>query len=147
MFTHILVPTDGSELSQRALTEALALAKSSGGKVTALHVHPPYPGTPYGHFGPAENVVEQAYLDQQRTAATELCRDIEAQAKTAGIPVETRIARGSDVYRKIINTAAEEGCDLICMASHGRRGISGLLLGSETQKVLTHSTMPVLVLR
>ena len=147
MFKNILVPTDGSKLSQKAVRQAIALALESKGKITALHVYPRFSGSPYGTFGPAEEVLEDAHKRQARAEADALFAPVKKQADAAGIASETVLAENNDVWKTIIATARKRKCDLICMASHGRRGLSGVLLGSETHKVLTHSDLPVLVLR
>jgi nucleotide-binding universal stress UspA family protein len=147
VFKNILVPTDGSKLSQKAVRQAIALASESQGKITALHVYPRFSGSPYGTFGPAEDVLEEAHKQQARAEADALFAPVKKQADAAGIASETVLAENNDVWKTIIATAKKKKCDLICMASHGRRGFSGVLLGSETHKVLTHSDLPVLVLR
>lgn len=147
MYRKILVPTDGSRLSQRAVEHAFALAKATGGRVVALHAYPKFIGSPYGTFGPAAEVLSEAHARQQRTEADALFARIRRSAEAAGVDVDTVLVEATDVYRQIIAVAAKQRCDLICMASHGRRGLSALVLGSETVKVLTHSKLPVLVLR
>lgn len=147
MFRNILVPTDGSDLSKRAVEHGIALAKLTGGKITALHVYPRYSGSPYGNFGPPEDVLEEAYIKQSKASATKIFGQVKKLATAAGVDADTKHAENNDVYKQIIATAKAQKCDLICMASHGRRGLSGVVLGSETQKVLTHTATPVLVLR
>jgi nucleotide-binding universal stress UspA family protein len=147
MFRNILVPTDGSKLSQKAVKEAIQLAKEANAKVTALHVYPQFRGSPYGTYGPAENVLEEAHENQARADADKLFAAIRKLTDAAGITLDSVLARNDDVWKQVIATAKKKKCDLICMASHGRRGLSGILLGSETHKVLTHSELPVLVLR
>lgn len=146
MFNNILVPTDGSELSTHAVEQGIALARLSGGKVIALHVMHPYtPLWSYSNFGPSEDVLEQDYVERERAVARNLFSDIEEMAKQAGVPMQTQLVEGDEVYRQILAAAAKAKCDLICMASHGHRGLAAVVLGSETQKVLTHGTTPVLV--
>ncbi|MGE5169887.1 MAG: universal stress protein [Rudaea sp.] len=147
MFKNILVPTDGSKLSQKAVKEAIQLAKITNAKITALHVYPKFSGSPYGTFGPAEDVLEEAHENQARAEADQIFAGIKKLAEPAGIAIDSVLAQGNDVWKQVIATAKKKKCDLICMASHGRRGVQGVLLGSETHKVLTHSDMPVLVLR
>jgi nucleotide-binding universal stress UspA family protein len=147
MFKNILVPTDGSKLSQKAVKEAIELAQQSGAKVTALHVYPKFSGSPYGTFGPAEDVLEEAHKNQRRADGDSIFAAVRKLADNAGITFESVLAESNDVWKQIIATAKKKKCDLICMASHGRRGLSGVLLGSETHKVLTHSELPVLVVR
>jgi nucleotide-binding universal stress UspA family protein len=147
MFKNILVPTDGSKLSQKAVKEATELAKVTNAKITALHVYPRFSGSPYGTFGPAEDVLEEAHKNQSRAEGDQLFAGVRKITDGAGVGLDTVLAESNDVWKQIIATAKKKKCDLICMASHGRRGVSGVLLGSETNKVLTHSDIPVLVLR
>jgi|SRR5881628_1540186 len=147
MFSNILVPTDGSKLSQRAVNEAIELARVSNAKLTALHVYPRYAGSPYGTFGPAADMLEEAHKCNHEAAAAEIFAAIKEVADAAGVPLESKVVEADDVYQQIIAVAGKKKCDLICMASHGRRGLSAVVLGSETHKVLTHSKIPVLVLR
>ncbi|TXI77433.1 MAG: universal stress protein [Dokdonella sp.] len=147
MFKHILVPTDGSELSQDTARRAVSFAKEAGARITVLYAKPEYPDSYYGEgalIDPTtpEKFAELAEAQAEQTLGfvVDLCRD-------AGVPVDT-VSMTSDLpYQAIIDGATQAGCDLIFMASHGRRGITALLLGSETNKVLTHSNIPVLVYR
>jgi nucleotide-binding universal stress UspA family protein len=147
MFKNILVPTDGSKLSQKAVEEAIELAHVTGAKLIALHVYPKFAGSPYGTFGPSEDIIAEAHTQQHQAAAAKLFAGIKKRAGAIGVVVDTTLAESDEVYRQIISIANKKKCDLICMASHGRRGLAGVVLGSETNKVLTHSTIPVLVLR
>ena len=147
MYKKILVPTDGSRLSQRAVEHAVALAQATGASVLALHAYPKFLGSPYGTFGPAAEVLAEAHARQEHAQAELLFATIRRIADAAGVKLETLLIEATDVYRQIIAVARRHRCDLICMASHGRRGLSAMVLGSETTKVLTHSTLPVLVLR
>jgi len=147
MFTRILVPTDGSKLSQKAVSRAIDLARLNKASLTALHVYPKFLGSPYGTFGPSEDVLEEAHRNQARADGDRLFAGVRKQADAAQVQVDTVLAENNEVWKTVIATAKKKKCDLICMASHGRRGVSGLLLGSETNKVLTHSDIPVLVLR
>lgn len=145
MFQHILIPTDGSELAENAIRRGVALAKEQGAKITALTVFKPFhmmtlePGmltdTPavYG-----KHVAERTkkYLEV-----------ISEAAKLAGVTCDTISLEHEHPYQGIIETAQRRDCDLIVMASHGRGGVSGVVLGSQTVKVLTHSKVPVLVYR
>ncbi|MFM1906712.1 MAG: hypothetical protein RLZZ591_389 [Pseudomonadota bacterium] len=147
MYTHILLATDGSDLSQKAVEAALALAKSSQGRVLAVKVVPLYPQS---YFEGAivlstEDItrVEQQWADEGQAIVNAVKQRGEAQ----GIQVEPITVKSDQVGEAIIKTAERHKCDLIVMASHGRRGFNKLLLGSETQHVLTHSHLPVLVLR
>lgn len=147
MFNTILVPTDGSPLSEKAVQEAMLLAKMSHANVIALHIYPEFAGCPYGAFGPAADMLAEAHVTRHEAEAGKLFDRIKKLAKAAGVALETALVQSNDVYTQIIAVAKKKKCDLICMASHGRRGLGGILLGSETHKVLTHSKVPVLVLR
>ena len=145
MFKHILIPTDGSDLSRKAVLYGVQLAKASGAKVTALTVTDPYlAATMDAVLIP---VGEEDYEEQSRLLAERAMEQVKMAADAAGVPCETIREVHDQPYRAIIDAAHALNCDLIVMASHGRRGISALLLGSETVKVLTHSTVPVLVYR
>jgi len=147
MYKNILVPSDGSRLSKKAVQGAIALAKVTGAKVVALHVYPKFSGSPYGTFGPPEDVVAEAHSRQHKAESEQIFDEARKVAGTAGVALDTVVVESDDVYKQIIGTAKKKKCDLVFMASHGRRGLSGMVLGSETHKVLTHSTIPVLVLR
>ena len=145
MYTHVLIPTDGSDLSSRAEAAGLTLAKALGARVTALTVTPPFQfiGT-----DPMMLVVSQPeYEKAQAARARETLERVKATAAAIGVPVETERAVSIQAFEAIVATAKERGCDLIFMASHGRSGVAGLILGSVTAKVLTHSKIPVLVYR
>jgi len=147
VFKNILVPTDGSKLSQKAVREAVAFAKACGAKVVALHVYPTFAGSPYGNFGPSKAIMANSHEREYKDYADKVFAEISKAADAAGVPFDSVLVEGDDVHKQIIGIAGKKRCDLICMASHGRRGLSGVVLGSETQKVLTHSAIPVLVLR
>jgi len=147
MFKNILVPTDGSKLSQKAVGEALELARLNGAKLVALHVYPKFSGSPYGTFGPSEDILAEAHTQHRQAEAAKIFAGIKKLADAVGVQFDTADVESDDVYKQIIAVAKRKQCDLICMASHGRRGLAGIVLGSETHKVLTHSTIPVLVLR
>jgi len=147
MFKKILVPTDGSDLSGKAVAGAIALAKLHGASLVAMNVQPPFRVPPIAEMPSAQFFSEDKYEETIRAYAAEILADVETQAKAAGVACEVTTAVYDQPYQAIIDMAERKGCDLIFMASHGRRGVAGLLLGSETQKVLTHSTIPVLVFR
>ena len=147
MFKNILVPTDGSELSRRAIKQAVQLAKEQNARVTGLHVVPPYEPDVREEFSVRNFVSPQEYAARTRALARKHLKVIERAAATAGVPCDTFQAASSTPFDEIVRTARQKKCDLIYMASHGRRGISRLLLGSETSKVLSHSTVPVVVCR
>ena len=147
MFRHILLPTDGSPLSTRAAKLAVQLAKSSRARLTALHVIAPYEPTTYIEgmavypelFSPAE------YKRVSEARARRLLDKVAALAKAAGVRCDTTTVNARAPWEAIIKAAKSKRCDAIVMASHGRRGLESLLLGSETTKVLTHTKTPVLV--
>lgn len=143
MFTHILLPTDGSELSNAAIQKGIQLAKSIGAKVTGLHVIRPFttPDVVALVFGDSE----EHYFKVAQQQAEDYLAVIGRAAKEAGVHCETEFVTGNHPYEAIIWAAEEHGCDLIAMASHGRSGIQSMLIGSETAKVLTHTKLPVLV--
>ena len=145
MFKHLLIPTDGSDLSRKAVLYGVQLAKECGAKVTALTLAEPY------RVASMEAVLvsvgEDDYEEESRRVADQALEQVRVAAEAAGVPCETLREVHDQPYRAIIDAAHAKGCDLIVMASHGRRGMSALLLGSETAKVLTHSTIPVLVYR
>jgi nucleotide-binding universal stress UspA family protein len=146
MYHHILIPTDGSELSEKAITHGIALAKAHQGKITALHVTPPFHISALEPITVAQNAQERN-VRQARVLASQHLDVVAKAARAAGVDCTTVHVVHEHPYRAIIDTAISERCDLIAMASHGRRGISAVILGSETAKVLAHSTIPVLVVR
>jgi nucleotide-binding universal stress UspA family protein len=145
MFKHILIPTDGSDLSRKAVLYGVQLAKSCGAKVTGLTVAVPY------RVMAVDAVLipldEGDYEERSRAFSERALEQVKIAADAAGVTCETVREIHDQPYRAIVDAAQSHGSDLIVMASHGRRGISALLLGSETAKVLTHSTVPVLVYR
>jgi nucleotide-binding universal stress UspA family protein len=147
MYKRILVATDGSELSQNAVDHALSLADLTGAEVVALKVVPRYPQT-YFEGGVALAAAEVARIEKQWQAeAMDVVNAVKAAGQLKEVKVKAVTAKSDLISEAIISTAKKQKCDLIVMASHGRRGIKRLLLGSETQQVLTHSHTPVLVLR
>jgi len=144
MYRHILIPTDGSPLSASAVESATLLAKAIGAKVTVLTLVEPFPAlraVPQSFNAPDE-YTRSAHADADRLLA-----EAKQQATQSGVQCEVMKVEHGQPYEAIIETAHAQGCDLIAMASHGRRGISALVLGSETMKVLTHSKVPVLTYR
>ena len=147
MFKNIFVPTDGSELSRQAAERAVSFAREAGARVTAFFAKPEYPIAYFGEGALIDPTTPEKFAEISEQQAREYLGDIERQCRAAGVDCST-VTTVSDVpYEAIIEAAETAGCDLIFMASHGRRGISGFLLGSETNKVLTHSKIPVLVYR
>ena len=148
MYKHILVPTDGSKLSARAVRAACNLAQSCGAKITGVYVIPPYVPPIYAEgmiyiadFGP------KRHKEVMQQAAKKALAVLSAEARRAGVACAGVAPVADQPWEGILKAARGKRCDLIVMASHGRRGIAGLLLGSETTKVLTHSKTPVLVCR
>jgi nucleotide-binding universal stress UspA family protein len=147
MFKHFLIPTDGSQLSLQSAKHAVALAKEVGAKVTFFFAKPDYPVAFYGEGALIDPTTPEKFSEMADRQAAEILGRVEVLARETGVQFAS-VAEVSDLpYEAIIKAADTAGCDLIFMASHGRRGIGGLLLGSETQKVLTHSRTPVLVYR
>lgn len=147
MFTHILVPTDGSDLSQATVVRAVKFAKETGARLTFFYAEPVVPGV-YAGLGVISDPQAQRTAQERLDSAThDILRSAEQVAQAAGVACECLARRGERPYALIIEAAQTQACDLIFMASHGRRGLDALLLGSETQKVLTHSKIPVLVYR
>ena len=145
MFKHVLIPTDGSALSMKAVEGGIALAQATGAKITVLTII-----EPSGVLGTDSKRVaatRKAYEQHARDQAERTLKEAERKAKGQGVPCTTIRKENKQPYQAIIETATRKGCDLIVMASHGRRGVAALVLGSETSKVLTHSTIPVLVFR
>ncbi len=145
MYQRILIPTDGSVFSERAIRHGVDLAKAVGADVVAIHVvQPLHIGTPRALI-PAD--LAATVRDQLHKIAEENLAAVEKAAREAGVAVDTVRERGDHPWEAILQTANQKGCDLIVMASHGRHGLGAMVLGSETQKVLTHPTIPVLVVR
>ncbi|HUN92426.1 MAG TPA: universal stress protein [Burkholderiaceae bacterium] len=144
MFRKILLPTDGSELSLKALEGAVEMASRLGAKIVGMTVVEPYAYASISEYRPES--MDDFVARTERTVRARLQR-IEEAARSAGVDYETTHAESFAPYEGIIETAHRMGCDVIFMASHGRHGIASVLLGSETQKVLTHSDVPVLVYR
>ncbi|HQW21487.1 MAG: universal stress protein [Sulfuritalea sp.] len=147
MFKHILVPTDGSKLSSDTVRRAIAFAKETRSKVTFFFAKPDYSAAFYGEGALIDPTTPDKSAEMAEQQAKEILAMHEAAAKAEGVECWTTSTVSDIPYVAIIAAAEVAGADLIFMASHGRRGISGLLLGSETQKVLTHSKIPVLVYR
>ncbi|HEX3062696.1 MAG TPA: universal stress protein [Usitatibacter sp.] len=150
-YSHILVPIDGSRLSAKALRHAARLVKGTRTRLTVIHVIPPFEpaafvdasaAIPYPDlYSPSE------YEKSTRAYAATVLSRAAAAAKKEGAKCETGVLFGAQPWQGIIREAKRRHCDLIAMASHGRRGVAALVLGSETSKVLTHSKIPVLVCR
>ena len=147
MFKHILVPTDGSALSNETIKRAVTFAKEANARITFFYAKPDYPVAFYGEGALIDPSTPEKFAQMADKQAQDILAAAAQEANDAGVD-NSSLSTVSDIpYEAIIEAAGTAGCDMIFMASHGRRGISGLLLGSETQKVLTHSKTPVLVYR
>ena len=145
MYKTILVPTDGTPLSDKAIAAAIQYASiHKGCKIIGMTVAEPLPLTQLGAFSKFQ---ESDYLNHALAIARERVNRIAEQAKTAGIPFDTVILQSSKPHEEIVRAATEHHCDCIFMASNGRKGLNKLFIGSETQKVLSTTTIPVLVYR
>ncbi len=145
MFKHILIPTDGSELSKVAIKNGVRFAKEINAKITGLTVT-----VPYHYF--AVDVMQVSDTPEQYAIDVKAMADrylsvIKEEASKAGVACELVHRSSEHPYEEIVKTAQDRQCDVIFQASHGRRGVGGVILGSETQKVLTHSKIPVVVFR
>jgi nucleotide-binding universal stress UspA family protein len=147
LYRNILVATDGSKLSLKAATHAIALAKSIGARLTGFHASPDYPLPVYADGVVFESMSRKDYAAQCRKDADKILGVIAAKAKAARVRFEGTSAISSSPWEAILAAARKQKCDVIVMASHGRGGVAALVLGSETQKVLAHSRLPVLVVR
>lgn len=144
MFKHILVPIDGSATAHLAVEKAAGLAKAFGSRVTAIFVIDPYPFTGIGTdfaYGQAE------YLSAATAEANAAIKDAKTAFEAAGLSAETSVVEAHAAWRGVVETAESSGADLIVMGSHGRSGLEKLVLGSVTQAVLSHTHLPVLVVR
>lgn len=142
MFKKILVPSDGSQLAHKAAEFAADLAQQHGAQVVGVFVIDPFP---YIGIGDASAVGLQAYLAEAKAAAGQSLEDIRQACAARGVSFEGDTIERNATYEGIIETAEAEGCDLIVMGSHGRKGVEALILGSVAQKVLTHAKVPVLI--
>ena len=150
MYKSILVPTDGSKLSAKAVNEAIKLAKTCGAKITMLHVMPKSQMfLDEGFVVPTttSQSLNTQFKKQTTARSKEILDEARVEAAAAGVECAGASIASSSPYEAIIKLATKSKCDLIVMASHGRKGLEGLLLGSETTKVLVHSTVSVLVVR
>ena len=148
MFKHILLPTDGSALSDKGVRQTIKMAKALGAQITAVHVvHRYQPLREEGYVMPEVSVLREQFDRDVERQSNEVLDPVRQAAVKAGIKCDTVTATSDSPYEAIISQAKKSRCDLIMMASHGRKGIQRLLHGSETAKVLTHSKIPVLVLR
>ena len=147
MFKHILIPTDGSQLSEQAATAAIRMAKALGSRVTVLHVVPEPNGGGLDAWTHDDKQFAAHLGKVLASRGNEYLETLCDLARGAGVACDCALVHGESAHAEILVEARSRGCDLIVMASHGRRGISAIVLGSETVKVLTHSAIPVLVVR
>jgi nucleotide-binding universal stress UspA family protein len=144
MYQRLLVPTDGSDITAKALASAVSLAKLTGAGIVSVAVREPFP---YSAMSEIQPIPPQEFFDAQERLAQRRLAAVTSACSEAGVPCVVESIEGLHPLETILATAEKHACDLIVMASHGRRGVAALLLGSETQKVLTHSEVPVLVVR
>ncbi len=147
MYKNMLLATDGSKLSGKALAHAVGLAKPLGAKIIAFYAAPDYPMPAYADGVVYEPVSRKEYAKLAQQDAEKILQEVSAKAAAAGVECKTTYAIAAAPWEAILDAAKKNKCDAIVMASHGRKGISAILLGSETQKVLTHSKLPVIVVR
>lgn len=147
MFKHILVPTDGSPYCKQAARQAVTLAQGIGARITAFHAKSDYPISFLGEGGLIDPFTPESFAEMTEQQSSEYLGEIEALCASAHVPCDVLSNTSSQPYLAIIEAAESTHCDLIFMSSHGRRGLSSLLLGSETNKVLAHTSIPVLVYR
>ncbi len=147
MYRHILVATDGSKLSSRAVVHAIGLARALGAKLTAFYASPDYPLPAYAEGVVYEPVSPREYERLCNKEAEKIFKQVEVKAAASQVKLATVHSISSAPWEAILGAAKKNKADAIVMASHGRTGVSALLLGSETQKVLTHSRLPVIVIR
>ena len=144
MYQRILVPTDGSDITAKAVQTAIGLARSLHAQLSTVSVKEPFP---YSAISEMQPTPPQEFFDAQERMAAQRIQTVLDAAAASGVPCRALTVEALHPWEAICEQAKEQGCDLIVMASHGRRGVAALLLGSETQKVLTHATTPVLVVR
>lgn len=145
MFKNILLPTDGSSLSDKAIRAGIEFASKNDSRIVVLSVAEPYPYSPLADNPFAPDAA--AYEEKMRSLADGYVKKVAEAANLAKVPVETCVSLSFSPYEEIVKTAKNFHCDVIFMASHGRKGLNKLFIGSETQKVLAHTDLPVLVFR
>jgi len=148
MFKHVLIPTDGSTLALKGARAGVRLAKALGARVSGVYVVPPYVPPMYGEgaiYVPA--LAPQDYRKMMEKQAAKVLSAVEREAAAAGVSCKTLSITDPQPWQGVLRAARKQKCDAIVMASHGRGGLGGLLLGSETTRVLAHSKLPVLVIR
>lgn len=146
MFKHILMPTDGSDHSERAIERGIELAKLCGAKVTGIHVMPDYP-LMIAYEGSFDSITQEKAEEEARALAADFLAFVQKTAAAAGVPCDTVVATNAHPYDAIVNTANERGCDLIVMTSRYRKGLVSLIMGNESTRVLHRASIPVLTFR
>jgi nucleotide-binding universal stress UspA family protein len=144
MYRSILIPTDGTEITAKAVASGIALAKALGAQLSTITVKEPFP---YSAISEMQPIPPQEFYDAQERIALTRVKEVVAAADKAGLDCQAFTVEASHPWEAIVDHAKTQGCDLIVMASHGRRGVSALLLGSETTRVLVHCDVPVLVVK
>ena len=144
MFKRILVPTDGSDITAKAVQTAITLAREQGASLSTISVKEPFP---YSAISEMQPVPPQEFYDAQERIAAARVKDVADAAGAAGVACSGHTVEALHPWEAILDHAKAQQCDLVVMASHGRRGVAALLLGSETSRVLTHSEIPVLVVK
>ena len=144
MYRNILIPTDGSEITTKAVSAAIELARTLGARLSTISVKEPFP---YSAISEMQPVPPQEFFDAQERIAASRVKAVVSAANAAGLDCSAFTVEALHPWEAIIDHANAQGCDLIVMASHGRRGVAAFLLGSETQRVLIHSKVPVLVVK
>jgi nucleotide-binding universal stress UspA family protein len=144
MYQRVLVPTDGSDISAKAIQTAIGIAKLTGASLYAISVKEPFP---YSAISEMQPVPPQEFYDAQERIAAARVKEVADAAAAAGIACQSHTVEALHPWEAMLDHAKAQGCDLVVMASHGRRGLAALLLGSETQRVLLHSTLPVLIVK
>lgn len=147
MFKHLLVPTDGSTMSSATVDRAVSFARDAGAQISFFHVKPEFPFALYGEGALVDPSTPQQFEELANNQASNILDACKNKAKVAGVACDSFSQTSASVHGAIVAAANKIGADLIFMASHGRGGLSSLLLGSETHKVLEHSTIPVLIFR
>jgi len=144
MYRSILIPTDGTDITAKAVTTAVTLAHALGAQLSTITVKEPFP---YSAISEMQPIPPQEFYDAQERIALKRVKDVVDSAATAGLDCQAFTVEAQHPWEAIVDHAKTQGCDLIVMASHGRRGVGALLIGSETTRVLTHSDVPVLVVK
>jgi nucleotide-binding universal stress UspA family protein len=147
MFKHILIPTDGSRTAAKAITAGIQLAREMGARVTGFYAQEPLPLHVHGEGYIADKELVSEFEKRAAEYAAKCVAEVSDAAKAAGVPFEGVVLKSQSPHKAIIDAAKQQKCDAIFIASHGHKGLTGLVLGSVTQKVLVNSEIPVLVFR